>query len=262
MKFLASSSGIARRAAAPARVAVPVAAAIAVITLTGCSPQALAHAGASAAKSAATVSQSTRSPASVPSTPPPSTPPPATLSTPAVSTPAVSSPAAASTPPASQPGALTASVTILDPASGLVPGGQPVRLRVTVTNHSRQAYSNIAPLVSLGHCSCTASSLFPKGTLQERESTSNLWQPIPYDVEGFGTDYLNVTEPGGIQMISPGGTATFEYRVALSPATSAQVTRGAGAIDVTLIRLPGHSPVGRAPSASAPVDVQSGQPPA
>jgi hypothetical protein len=143
-----------------------------------------------------------------------------------------------------------------------VPGGQPVRLRVTVTNHSRQTYSSILPLVSLGHCSCTASSLFPKGTLQERESTSDVWQAIPYDVEGFGTDYLNVTEPGGIQMISPGGTATFEYRVALSPATSAQVTRGAGAIDVTLIRLPGHSPVGRAPSASAPVDVQSGQPPA
>jgi hypothetical protein len=251
MKFLASSSGIARRAAAPARVAIPAAAAITVITLTGCSPQALAHAGASAAKSAATVSKSTRSPASVPSTPPPATP-----STPAVSTPA------ASTPPAPQPGALTASVTILDPASGLVPGGQPVRLRVTVTNHSRQTYSSILPLVSLGHCSCTASSLFPKGTLQERESTSDVWQAIPYDVEGFGTDYLNVTEPGGIQMISPGGTATFEYRVALSPATSAQVTRGAGAIDVTLIRLPGHSPVGRAPSASAPVDVQSGQPPA
>ena len=263
MKFLASSSGIARRAAAPARVAIPAAAAITVITLTGCSPQALAHAGASAAKSAATVSKSTRSPGSVPSTPPPATP-----STPAVSTPAVSSPAAtptapaASTPPASQPGALTASVTILDPASGLVPGGQPVRLRVTVTNHSRQTYSSILPLVSLGHCSCTASSLFPKGTLQERESTSDVWQTIPYDVEGFGTDYLNVTEPGGIQMISPGGTATFEYRVALSPATSAQVTRGAGAIDVTLIRLPGHAPAGRAPSASAPVDVQSGQPPA
>ncbi|MGH3394967.1 MAG: hypothetical protein ACRDPO_09775, partial [Streptosporangiaceae bacterium] len=28
---------------------------------------------------------------------------------------------------------------------------------------------------------------------------------------GFGTGYLDVTEPGGIQMISPGGTATFEY---------------------------------------------------
>jgi hypothetical protein len=36
----------------------------------------------------------------------------------------------------------------------------------------------------------------------------------------------------------------------------------AGAIDVTLIRLTGHTPVGHAPSASVPVDVQSGQPPA
>ena len=261
MNILATSSGRARRAAGPARVAIPAAAAITVITLTGCSPQAPAHAGASAAKSAATVSKSTAPRG-------PGRPPPRPRHAPAPSTPAVSTPAVSSRrrhPPRRRhqpPGALTASVTILDPASGLVPGGQPVRLRVTVTNHSRQAYSSILPLVSLGHCSCTASSLFPKGTLQERESTSDVWQTIPYDVEGFGTDYLNVTEPGGIQMISPGGTATFEYRVALGPATSAQVTRGAGAIDVTLIRLPGHAPVGRAPSASAPVDVQSGQPPA
>ncbi len=103
-----------------------------------------------------------------------------------------------------------------------------MRFRVTITNNSSQAYSNILPLVSLGHCSCTASTLFPKGTLQERDSTSNVWRTIPYDVEGFGTDYLSVTEPGGIQMISPGGTATFEYRVALSPATSAQVHQGHG----------------------------------
>lgn len=172
-------------------------------------------------------------------------------------------PTATASPTApAQPGALTATVTILGPATGLVPGGPPVRFLVTVTNHASQPYSNIAPLVSLGHCTCTPSTLFPKGTLQERESTSNVWQAIPYDVEGFGTDYLNVTDPGGIQMISPGARATFEYRVALSPATSAQVTRGTGALDVTLIRLPGHRPVGQAPSAGAPVDVQSGPPPA
>jgi hypothetical protein len=153
-------------------------------------------------------------------------------------------------------------VTILGPAAGLVPGGAPVRFLVTVTNHSGLAYSNILPLVSLGHCTCTKSTLFPQGTLRERESTSSVWQPIPYDVEGFGTDYLDVTEPGGIQQLSPGGTATFEYRVALSPASSAQVIRGTGAIDVTLIQLPGHTPAGPVPGASAPVDVQSGQPPA
>ncbi len=143
-----------------------------------------------------------------------------------------------------------------------MPGGSPVRFTVTVTNGSAQPYSNILPLVSLSHCSCTANTLFPAGTLQERESTSNVWQTIPYDVEGFGTDYLNVMEPGGIQMISPGATATFEYRVALNPATSAQVTRGTGAFDVTLIQLPGHTQIGLSPAASAPVDVQSGPPPA
>ena len=143
-----------------------------------------------------------------------------------------------------------------------MPGGPAVRFRVTVTNKSAQTYSNLLPLVSLGHCTCTANTLFPAGTLQERESTSNVWQTIPYDVEGFGTDYLKADEPGGIQLISPGGVATFEYRVALKPATSAQVTRGQATLDVTLITLPGHTPVGQTPSGSAPIGVQSGQPPA
>jgi hypothetical protein len=131
-----------------------------------------------------------------------------------------------------------------------------------VTNTSSQSYSNILPLVSLGHCSCTASTLFPAGTMQERESTTNVWQSIPYDVEGFGAGFLDAAEPGGIQMIGPGGMAMFEYRVALNPASSAQVTRGAGAIDVTLVELPGHNPIGQSPTATTPIDVQSGQPPA
>jgi hypothetical protein len=164
-------------------------------------------------------------------------------------------------PPPFQSG-LTTKITILGTSTGLVPGGSRVRFMVTVTNSSTHPYGNILPLVSLGHCSCTANSLFPAGTLQERESTSNVWQTIQYDVEGFGNDYLNVTEPGGIQELPPGAVASFEYRVALSPATSAQVTRGMGSLDVTLLPLPSHTPIGSSPAASAPVDVQSGQPPA
>jgi len=47
-------------------------------------------------------------------------------------------------------------------------------------------------------------------------------------VEGPGADYLKITEPGGIQLISPGGVASLEYQVAFRPATSGQVTRGRG----------------------------------
>jgi hypothetical protein len=151
---------------------------------------------------------------------------------------------------------------VLNPQNGLVPGGSWVRFLVTVTNNGSQSYSNILPLVSLGHCSCTANSLFPAGTLQERESTSNVWQTIPYNTEGFGTDYLNANEPGGIQELDPGAVATFEYRVALSPATSAQVTRGTAAFDVTLEFLPGHGLLGVSPSGSAAIVIQAGQPPA
>jgi hypothetical protein len=243
MKIVAESSAAgrgSRRTGALGRVAVPAALA-ALAAVSGCSSASTPSASTTSATAAATPG-STQSPAVTP-------------------TPAAT-PSASATPSAPAQGALTASVTILDTSTGLVPGGSPVRFLVTVTNGSSQTYSNVLPLVSLGHCSCTANSLFPAGKLQERESTSNVWQTIPYDVEGFGTDYLNVMQPGGIQMISPGGVATFEYRVQLRPASSAQVTHGMGSFDVTLIQLPGHSSIGVSPAGSAPVDVQSGQSPA
>jgi hypothetical protein len=242
-----------RTAAAVSRVAIPAAFAVAAIAMvSGCSSLSPAASSASPAPAAAAASAS---PASTPSGP---ATPPSPAATPVATPVATSAPAA---PPAPAQGSLTAKVTILNPSEGLVPGGSAVRFTVSVTNGSSQTYQNILPLVSLGHCSCTASSLFPAGTLQERESTSNMWQTIPYDVEGFGTDYLNVTEPGGIQLISPGATATFEYRVKLSPASSAQVIRGTGSFDVTLIQLPGHAQIGVSPAGSAAIDVQSGQPP-
>jgi hypothetical protein len=161
----------------------------------------------------------------------------------------------AAPPPA---GALTAAITIPGPQDGMLPGGPPVHFTVTVTNHSAQAYANILPLVSLGHCTCTASALFPPGTMQERDSTSNAWQAIPYDAEGFGTDFLQADEPGGIQSLSPGGVATFEYRVALMLIPGAQLVPGTGHIDVTLLQLPGRDLVGPAPSASVTVHVMPG----
>jgi hypothetical protein len=244
-----------RRAAA--RTAVPAAlAAAALAAVTGCS----SHGAPNALV--------TPLPVSSPSQPKPTATAPATAATVAASP----APAASSSPQAQSPQTpppapplptgLTTKITILGTSTGLVPGGSAVKFTVTVTNSSTHPYGNILPLVSLGHCNCTTNSLFPSGTLQERESTSNVWQTIPYDVEGFGNDYLNVTEPGGIQELPPGGVATFEYRVSLSPATSAQVTRGTGSLDVTLLPLPSHTPIGQSPAASLPIDVQSGQPPA
>jgi hypothetical protein len=230
------------------RVAVPAAfAAAALVAVSGCSSASTPSASSTPATAAAT---------------PASTQSPATPSSPAATPTPAATPSASATPSAPAQGALTAKVTILGTSTGLGPGGSRVRFLVTVTNGSSQTYSNILPLVSLGHCSCTANSLFPAGRLQERESTSDVWQTIPYDVEGFGTDYLNVMQPGGIQMISPWAIATFEYRVSLSPASSAQVTRGMGSFDVTLIQLPGHAQIGVSPAGSAPIDVQPGQPPA
>ena len=243
----ARGSAAVRRAAGPAVLAVAAIAAV-----SGCSSLSPAASAGHTAPPVASTSQ----PAPAATTPAPT----ATVA----ASPAPSQPQTPQAPPPATPlpTGLTTKITILDTMTGLVPGGAPVRFTVTVTNSSNHPYGNILPLVSLGHCTCTANTLFPAGTLQERESTSNVWQTIPYDVEGFGTDYLNVTEPGGIQELPPGGVATFEYRVSLSPATSAQVTRGTGNLDVTLLPLPSHTPIGSSPAASAPEDVQSGAPPA
>lgn len=258
MNIVARASALAstaRAATAFRRAAVAaVFAAAAIAAVSGCSSHAPGGPSAQAAPAAPVASPSQPGPAAT-------TPAPAATVAASAAPPATPS---AQTPPPPAPVAsgLTTKITVLGGPAGLVPGGSPVRFIVTVTNSSTHPYGNILPLVSLGHCSCTANSLFPAGTLQERESTSNVWQTIGYDLEGFGTDYLNVTEPGGIQELPPGGAATFEYRVALSPATSAQVTRGTAHLDVTLLPLPSHTPIGPAPAASAPVEVQAGQPPA
>jgi hypothetical protein len=234
--------------AARARAAAAAATAAAALALAGC---ALAGPARPAATSPAAATSAAAAPSAATATPAAAaTGPSGGAAAPAGAQPSASAPA----------GALTAAVTILGAQDGLLPGGPPVQFTVTVTNHSAQTYGNILPLVSLGHCTCTASALFPAGTMQERESTSNAWQAIPYDVEGFGTDFLQADEPGGIQSLSPGGMATFEYRVALTLAAGAQLTQGTGSIDVTLLELPGRQPAGPVPAASAKVYVMPGAP--
>jgi hypothetical protein len=125
-----------------------------------------------------------------------------------------------------------------------------VSFTVTVTNAAGHGYSDLGPLVSLSHCACTRSSLFPAGTLQER-SPDGSWQNISYDIEGFGTDFRYVTQQPGIQL-GAGTSESFGYRIALSPATSAQVTRGTAEVDVTLEELPAHTPIGRYPEHQRP----------
>jgi hypothetical protein len=247
--------------ASAAKVTIPAAAVAAAIALSGCSP----HPAAAPATHRTHVvhTAATRRPARAPHRPAPAaTPTQAAAQPPAPATPApTTAPSAPPSPSAPPAGALTASIDVLNGQNGLLPGGQAVDFEVTVTNHSSQTYSNILPLVSLGHCSCTANTLFPQGFMQERESTSNVWQTIAWAVEAYGMDFLGAQEPGGIQSLSPGGSASFEYRVYLDRATSAQVTRGTANFDVTLVTLPGHHPLTPVPTASAPIDIQAGNPP-
>jgi hypothetical protein len=130
---------------------------------------------------------------------------------------------------------------------------------VTIANATSRDDPGLALLVSLGPCGCTRSRRFPAGTLQER-SAAGSWKDLFYDTEGSGRDYLDIAQQPGLSLAA-GATASFRYRLRLSPASSAQVTGGAAAIDVTLLALPEHQPLGAVPAARAPVEVRSGSPP-
>lgn len=52
------------------------------------------------------------------------------------------------------------------------------------------------------------------------------------------------TSPVRVAVPATAAVASFEYRVALKPATSTPLTQGQAGLDVTLIALPGHTPIG------------------
>jgi hypothetical protein len=181
-------------------------------------------------------------------------------SAPSGARPPASSPAASFPAPGGGPhGALTARISGITGSSVLAPGGPWLRFTVTAANAARRADPGLALLVSLGPCGCTPSRRFPAGTLQER-SAAGPWTGLFYDTEGSGRDYLDVAQQPGLSLAA-GASAIFRYRLRLRPASSAQVTRGAAAIDVTLLALPAHQPLSAVPAARALVEVLSGTSP-
>ncbi len=141
----------------------------------------------------------------------------------------------------------------------LTPGGPALTFTVTLRTVSGSPYHDVTPVVSKGHCACTGSpiALAPTGTLQERDPATRGWRTVRYNPEGGGTDFLLVVQQPGISLPA-GGSASFTFRVAFTRHQQQKLKAGTTAIDVSVVQLPGHSPVGQqVPTGSVPVTVQA-----
>jgi hypothetical protein len=151
-------------------------------------------------------------------------------------------------------GALTVTITGLPSPAVIIPGGPAVPVTATVTNATARLYTDVAPLVSMGYCDCTVSSLMPSGTLQEL-SQEGSWHSVAYVSEGFGTDFLTVAQVPAITLAA-GAVMTFYFRVAFARGGDTPVHAGGGSIDVTLVRSSTHTQLGASSAASAPIQVR------
>lgn len=156
-----------------------------------------------------------------------------------------------------QAGPVTAIISGLPAHPSLAPGGAPLTFTVTLRNPGGQAFRDITPVVSLGHCACTGPpiEMAPAGTLQERDPASGTWRTVMYNPEGGGTDFLLVVQQPAIALPA-GGSAAFTFRVAFSQHQRAKLRPGSTAINVAVVRLPAHSPIGQVPAVSVPVQVR------
>jgi hypothetical protein len=196
------------------------------------------------------------------------TPPAADASNLVSSAPVTSSAAAASTatagttapPPAATPTTSAPVTGFLDATIGVPPGaaqlslsGTPLEFSVTLTNGTSHAYTDITPVVSIGHCTCASggAQLAPKGTLAYLAGGS--WRSTQYDTEGLGTDFLTDVQVGSVTL-APGATATWTFRVAFTPGQSGYAA-GRTSLDLTVVQLPAHKQIGASPAASVPVTV-------
>lgn len=136
----------------------------------------------------------------------------------------------------------------------LTPGGPAVAFTVLLHNPTTTDYAQVGLVVSFAHCTCTTSTLFPSGTLSVVDPRFSGTQSAPYDVEGFGTDFLNQTAVPAIA-IAAGTTDVFTFHVQLSASQPANVSSGTSNVDVTLTDAANNQQVGPSPLAALPISI-------
>lgn len=146
-------------------------------------------------------------------------------------------------------GPLKASINITGlNRSYLRAGGDDLWFSVTVTNRTAQPLTEVAPIVSLGHCTCTARGIMPAGLLDARtgaiarpgtlsylDARTGAWKSVQFAREGFATDYLSARQYPHTT-IAANGSLTVKYRLRLASAQKLLPFKdGQGNLDVTLI---------------------------
>ena len=162
---------------------------------------------------------------------------------------------------------LTATVTPNGSAT-LHLGGSAMEFTVAVTNNSGDTLRNLAPIVSLGHCSCSNAPVptMPLGQLQLRDASTGAWKTVFYDTEGSGMDYLLSSSAVPVPSfdLQAGQSATFTFRLQLDPASANHLSgqyhlsNGTASVDVSLVHpVSGlyNRQIGGSPYASMPVTV-------
>lgn len=122
-------------------------------------------------------------------------------------------------------------------------GGPAVEFTVTIKNNLASTVSDLAPVVSMSHCSCSTSTglpLMPQGTLELWDAASGTWKSVTYDREGSGMDFITVSPVSAFDL-APGQTVSFKFRVALNASQTVPVQNGSASVDVTLVHLPNRT---------------------
>lgn len=142
----------------------------------------------------------------------------------------------------------------IQPEGGITvtPGGSTVDFKILLHDETTTDWAQVGLVVSFSHCSCTANSLFPAGTLTVDDPRSSGTQSAPYNVEGFGTDFLNQTAVPAIAIMAE---TTQIYTFHLHVNSSSSVHSGTANVDVTLTDAANNQPVGASPAASLPISV-------
>lgn len=162
---------------------------------------------------------------------------------------------------------LTATITA-NGSTTLHLGGSAIQFTVTVSNNSGDTLRNIAPIVSLGHCTCsnTPTGMMPLGQLQLRDASTGAWKTVFYDAEGTGMDYLLSWSAVPVPAfdLNAGQSVAFTFQVRLDPASANKLSgqyhlsNGTASIDVSLVHPVPNSvnlPIDYSPPAALPVDV-------
>lgn len=144
--------------------------------------------------------------------------------------------------PTTTPPKLFATITALPPDPTLSVGGDWLQFTATITNGTSSTATQIAPVLSLGHCTCSNPEVGapPIGQMQTLDPATGTWHDITFDPEGTGADYRYVAQVTATDL-APGASRLVTYRIRINAQQPYPIHAGIGTIDVSVVTHPGPS---------------------